>query len=94
MYGDFMIGSTDVNDVVFSDVTMALFEDSGWYKVNYEYTTSMIWGKDQGCDFIEELCVEDSNIKFKEFCNTPLSERKLRCDYKHLNKGFCYLVEY
>ena len=26
-------------------ITLALFEDSGWYKVNYEYADTFLWGK-------------------------------------------------
>jgi hypothetical protein len=34
MLGDYMI-STDYPEIVISDITLALFEDSGWYEVNY-----------------------------------------------------------
>lgn len=54
MYSDFMGPDIDMSDLVYSDITMAVFEDSGWYKVNYEYTTDLLWGFDEGCDFITE----------------------------------------
>ena len=34
MLGDYMI-STDYPEIVISDISLALFEDSGWYEVNY-----------------------------------------------------------
>ncbi|CAL1526891.1 unnamed protein product [Lymnaea stagnalis] len=32
-------------------ITLAVFEDSGWYKVNYSHADTFIWGQDQGCSF-------------------------------------------
>jgi hypothetical protein len=26
-----------------TDITLGLFEDSGWYKPNYEYTQGLAW---------------------------------------------------
>lgn len=34
-----------------SEMTLAKFEDSGWYKVNYEYADNFLFGKNKGCDF-------------------------------------------
>ena len=40
-----------------SDITLALFEDSGWYMPNYTYADeyngnhSQWWGKERGCAF-------------------------------------------
>lgn len=38
MRNDFMAADSAVDDTVYSDITMALFEDSGWYDVDYDYT--------------------------------------------------------
>ena len=53
MYNDFMTPDFDKQDVVYSDISMAVFEDTGIYSVNYNYTTSIVWGKDRGCEFLE-----------------------------------------
>ena len=91
MLGDYMI-STDYDDVVISDITLALFEDSGWYKANY-YTGGLFrFGKDQGCDFIKEKCVINGYTKFTDdFCTSSWDEG---CSSGHLSKGICYLGEY
>ena len=47
MYGDYYI----------SNITLALFEDSGWYKVNYKVSQEMFWGKNKGCEFLETKCI-------------------------------------
>lgn len=94
MYADFMVADSDINDVVYSDITMGIFEDSGWYKVDYDYTNDLLWGYGEGCDFINDKCIENEQPKFNEFCVEKVDDRILRCDYKHLNKGYCRLDNY
>ena len=91
MLGDYMI-STDYPEIVISDITLALFEDSGWYEVNY-YTGGLFrYGKGQGCKFLNSSCVTSSESNFEwDFCDTP-NEKK--CSSNNLNRGFCYLKKY
>ena len=91
MLGDYMI-STDYPEIVISDISLALFEDSGWYKVNY-YTGGLFrFGKGQGCQFLESKCVSsgESNF-FWDFCD---QQYEPRCTSNNLNRGFCYLKRY
>lgn len=41
---------------VFSRITLALMEDTGWYKANYEMASDLSWGKNLGCDFVMKSC--------------------------------------
>ena len=68
MLGDYMISKGYI-DFVISDITLALFEDSGFYKVNY-YTGGLFkFGKNKGCAFTRNE-VHNENISFEnEFCN-------------------------
>jgi hypothetical protein len=91
MYNEFMTGDTGKQDVVYSKITLALFEDSGWYKPNYDYTTALIYGKSQGCDFITTKCVVNSVPQFDVFCNN--STQQPACDFQHLSKGTCNLAD-
>ena len=53
------------SDQVISEFTLALLEDSGWYKVNYYTGGLMSFGKNKGCEFIYNDC----STSFKnEFC--------------------------
>jgi len=92
MKDDFMVGDVNIYDIVYSDITFAVFEDSGWYKVNYEYTNPVVWGYKEGCSFFSEKCIADEKPAFGEFCSD--SVRVERCDYKHLHKGRCNLSRY
>ena len=50
MLSDYII-YTDYLDLVISDITLALFEDSGFYKVNYYSGGLFKFGKNKGCSF-------------------------------------------
>lgn len=55
MLGDYMI-SYDYDDVVISYIILALFEDSGWYEVNYYIEGLYRFGKGDGCNFLNSVC--------------------------------------
>ena len=86
MYNDFMVADSDVHEVIYSDITLALFEDSGWYKVNYRYTNPMTWGYQAGCEFISQKCIVDSKPISKEFC---VNDTRDACDYLGIYVGSC-----
>ena len=89
MNDDFMVADSDIRDVVYSDITMALLQDSGWYQVDFRYTMPIMWGYHKGCNFLDHKCVIDGKAQFSEFCTDTTDV--LRCDYSHLNKGSCNL---
>ena len=90
MLGDYMI-SIDYIDIVISDITLALFEDSGFYKVNY-YTGGLFkFGKNKGCKFIDKKCnLTDPTFK-DEFCYSPGIPK---CSQSRISKGICTLYNY
>ena len=93
MLGDYMI-SSDYQEVVISDITLALLEDTGFYKANY-YTGGLFrFGKNQGCAFLNKKCLYNKGMSTSfpnEFC---LEEKIAFCTTSHLAKGNCYLKEY
>lgn len=42
MFNDFMVPDSNIYYVIFSDVSFAVFEDSGWYQVNYDYSDTIV----------------------------------------------------
>lgn len=42
-----MTGEATHNPVL-SELTLALFDDSGWYRVNYSHAKPLLWGKSRG----------------------------------------------
>jgi hypothetical protein len=91
MYNEYMVADASIQDVAYSAITLALFEDSGWYKADYAYATPFKFGQAQGCDFITHKCVIDSTPQFSVFCNDITDQSA--CDFQHLSKGTCNLRE-
>ena len=90
MLGDIMI-STDFQEKVISDITLALFEDTGFYKVNY-YTGGLFkFGKNKGCDFLNKRCIINEYSQFNEFCE---KESEPKCSYSRSIKSSCYIHDY
>lgn len=97
MNTDYMIGRSHGENLI-SEITLAFFEDSGWYVPNYSKANIFFWGKNEGCNFIHGNCVKKSlsnqnltkitvRTNFpKEFCqymNQPT------CSIHHQFRGFC-----
>lgn len=47
---------THTQNPVYSRLTLALMEDTGWYKANYSMAQDLSWGKNLGCDFVLKSC--------------------------------------
>jgi len=90
MLGDFMIGLS-FDDISISEITLALFEDSGWYSVNY-YTGGLFkYGKNKGCNFLNSKCItNDKVISNDEFCIQPYQSL---CTTNRLSRGICYITD-
>ena len=89
MLGDYMI-STDYPELVVSDITLAVFEDSGWYNVNY-YTGGLFkTGKGEGCNFLQLTCIDTETKKSRfpiDFCHSTYDEV---CTPGMLSRGQCF----
>ena len=90
MLGDYMI-STNYPDVAISDITLALFEDSGFYKVNYYSGGLFKFGKNKGCDFFDTKCIINGKATFDEFCNV---KDEPKCSSSRTLKSSCYINNY
>jgi len=84
---------------ILSNFTLALLEDSGWYRVNpdFEVVNGLIWGKDAGCDFVNNRC-EDWNLDREGyFCDTNTdSEGNTieRCNFDLTTISTCFIQDY
>ncbi|XP_075166976.1 leishmanolysin-like peptidase, invadolysin isoform X2 [Haematobia irritans] len=47
---------THTQSPVFSRITLALMEDSGWYRANYSMASPLSWGRGLGCSFVMRSC--------------------------------------
>ena len=53
---------------VIDRITLALFNDTGWYKVNMSRASQLLWGKGMGCNFGSLASCRSKNSSF--FCTT------------------------
>ena len=61
LLGDYMNGVVYPEEQVISEFTLALLEDTGYYKANYYTGGLMRYGKNKGCDFIKKRCVDSKH---------------------------------
>eukprot|EP00587_Corethron_hystrix_P002943 CAMPEP_0113302822 /NCGR_PEP_ID=MMETSP0010_2-20120614/3491_1 /TAXON_ID=216773 ORGANISM="Corethron hystrix, Strain 308" /NCGR_SAMPLE_ID=MMETSP0010_2 /ASSEMBLY_ACC=CAM_ASM_000155 /LENGTH=706 /DNA_ID=CAMNT_0000156709 /DNA_START=71 /DNA_END=2191 /DNA_ORIENTATION=- /assembly_acc=CAM_ASM_000155 len=84
-------------------VTLALFEDSGWYKADYSVAEMSPFGHGAGCSFVYDDCIVNEEIPSYSkgyFCNSPLSIRNglvedgtFFCDHSHRSIAMCDMVD-
>ena len=68
LLGEYMNSKIHTPEQAISGFTLALLEDSGWYKTN-KYTGGLMrFGKNQGCDFLFKDC-EVSDVSKNKFKN-------------------------
>ncbi len=100
-YPEALSGVISPTTNILSPLTLALMEDSGWYKANYTMGRSSPWGLGAGCSFVKDPClipgdppsVPDYGRGY--FCNqpayrgcSPALTHKLSCtvlDYEYLS---------
>lgn len=54
---------THTQNSVFSRITFAMMEDTGWYRADYEHATPLHWGKGLGCRFAMASCKQWLNTQ-------------------------------
>jgi len=73
-----------------SYLTMSLFEDMGWYSVDYTKAEYWTWGKGQGCDWATQPC-QNSWTGAGYFCT---SSTQKGCTADRQAKGSCYVGDW
>ncbi|PKA49613.1 leishmanolysin [Apostasia shenzhenica] len=87
LMNEIMTGSVDTRSVV-SNMTLALLEDSGWYRANFSMADQLDWGRNQGTEFATLPC----NLwKGAYYCNTT---QLSGCTYNREAEGYCPIVNY
>ena len=61
LLGDYMNGYAHTEEQVISEFTLALLEDTGYYKAKYYTGGLMRYGKNKGCSFVTDSCVNKTD---------------------------------
>ena len=92
---------TYTQNPVFSRITLALMEDTGWYRANYSLAEELDWGKGLGCLFTKASCKTwmEKHLREKRpvvpFCYTiKKSPLRMRCTHSKLSVALCNLRKY
>ena len=95
MLGDFMI-SKDYVDNIMSDITLALFNDSGIFRAQPYSGGLFKFGKNKGCKFFNKNCIENQKgIRKTSFPNEFCTDYgKEICSASRMSKGTCVLYNF
>uniref|UniRef100_A0A0K0E8V4 Leishmanolysin-like peptidase n=1 Tax=Strongyloides stercoralis TaxID=6248 RepID=A0A0K0E8V4_STRER len=96
---------THTQNPVYSRITLALMEDTGWYKANYEVAEHLHWGHNLGCNFTMQSCGKWIHDKLENkqsvapFCTEikhdgKTSYAQTRCTAQRDSIALCNLVPY
>lgn len=96
MHTETMTSSAGRHPLV-SRMTLALFEDSGWYKPDYAHADTLFFGHNEGCGFLSEPCVKDGVSAFPDqFCSAGgshlcgrTSSSQVGCSSGRMAKAVC-----
>jgi len=93
-----MTGTVHTAKPVYTRLTFALLEDSGWYIPDYSKAQDLSWGKGAGCEFATKSCkelMEQAVISETStpFCNSLMQNAdKTFCTEDKESVGSCNLV--
>jgi hypothetical protein len=76
--------ASSIPDASFSEFTLSLLQDSGWYQVDFSRAEPMFFGQGAGCDFVNNGC--KSTVPRREWCNP--TQRNL-CSFNYKFRSQC-----
>ncbi|GMT17248.1 hypothetical protein PFISCL1PPCAC_8545, partial [Pristionchus fissidentatus] len=96
---------THTQNPVYSRMTFALLEDTGWYRVNYSMAEDLHWGAGLGCDFVKKSCGEwiaarkANRTSFSPFCDHVKHDGRrslvvTKCNLQRDSVALCNLIPY
>ncbi|KYQ89712.1 hypothetical protein DLAC_09680 [Tieghemostelium lacteum] len=72
---------------IFSNLTLALFEDLGYYAINHQYAQQLVWGYGLGCSFCSGKCSSWGNSLL--YCTEQDNADDDHCSYDRVAKAAC-----
>jgi len=84
---EYMAGIKSIR-MPFTGMTMALFEDSGWYKTNASAVEPFIFGYQEGCEFLQSPCTQ-ANWQYEYCTGAGTSSAQTGCTFDNLGISSC-----
>ncbi|KAG8200700.1 hypothetical protein JTE90_022316 [Oedothorax gibbosus] len=92
---------THTQNPVYSRITLALMEDTGWYVPNYAMAQELKWGRNLGCDFAFKSCKDWIDLRrslgesIHPYCDKVKKDPlETECTDSRDSVALCNLVEY
>ncbi|KAK7196993.1 leishmanolysin, GP63 [Novymonas esmeraldas] len=74
----------------YTALSLAVFQDLGFYQADFSKAEEMPWGHNAGCDFLTSKCMENNITRWPNmFCNTTAGG--LRCPTDRFTLGGCVI---
>ncbi|RNE98457.1 GP63 group I member a protein [Trypanosoma rangeli] len=72
----------------YTALTMAAFEDMGFFRAQWSMAEQMSWGSNSGCELLTEKCLTNGVTRYPEmFCSSP--RNLMKCASDRLALGRC-----
>jgi len=97
LLGEYMCGYIRIEEEVISEFTLAYLEDTGYYKANYYTGGLMRYGKNKGCSFLKDKCVNNYEINSKfenEFFDSTSYGIDPSCSSGRLGRAYNFFSTY
>ena len=86
LMNELMVGELSGMRTSSSAFSLAVLEDSGWYRANFGVTDALAWGLHAGCSFLS--CAPRAGVESGEFCQAQSSDAR-RCTFDRAGFGKC-----
>merc|ERR1719361_2921870 len=92
---------THTQNPIYSRITMALMEDTGWYLPNYDMADNFKWGRNLSCNFALNSCLEwmetrqSQGLSIHPYCNKVKRDPlETECTDDRSSVALCNLVQH
>lgn len=92
---------THTQNSVYSRLTLAVLQDTGWYIANFSRAEKLDWGRNLGCNFAKKSCkswIDDrrsENKSIRPFCDKVKGELlQIACTEDRTSKAVCNMKQY
>ena len=92
---------THTQNPIYSRITMALMEDTGWYLPNYDMADNFKWGRNLSCSFALNSCLDwmetrhAKGLSIHPYCNKVKRDPlETECTDDRSSVALCNLVQH
>lgn len=92
---------THTQNSIYSRLTLAVLQDTGWYIANFSHADKLEWGRNLGCAFVKKSCKSwinerrQSNQSIRPFCDKVKGDLlEISCTEDRTSKAVCNMKQY